>query len=81
MASCSAGLGRNLRAGVLRTSTPCSWCAMAGSSMSATLPGEDVAWGTPLGRVAYHAGLRHDLRSVTKSIISLLFGVAYDRAR
>ena len=32
--------------------------------------GEDVAWGTPLGRVAYHAGLRHDLRSVTKSIIS-----------
>jgi len=41
--------------------------------------GEDVAWATPLGRVAYHAGLRHDLRSVTKSIISLLFGIACDR--
>ena len=41
--------------------------------------GEDVAWGTRLGRVAYHSGLRHDLRSITKSIISLLFGIAGDR--
>jgi CubicO group peptidase (beta-lactamase class C family) len=41
--------------------------------------GEDRAWGTPLGRVAFHAGLRHDLRSVTKSITSVLFGIVYDR--
>ena len=41
--------------------------------------GEDEAWGTSLGRVSYHAGLKHDLRSITKSITSLLFGIAVDR--
>ncbi len=41
--------------------------------------GEDKAWATPLGRVAYDATLRHDLRSITKSITSLLFGIAVDR--
>jgi CubicO group peptidase (beta-lactamase class C family) len=41
--------------------------------------GEDTAWGTPLGRIAFHAGLRHDLRSITKSITSILFGVICDR--
>ena len=41
--------------------------------------GEDRAWGTALGRVEYHAGLRHDLRSITKSVVSLLFGIASDR--
>ena len=41
--------------------------------------GEDRAWATPLGRVAFHAGLRHDLRSVTKSITSVLFGIVCDR--
>jgi CubicO group peptidase (beta-lactamase class C family) len=41
--------------------------------------GNDVAWGTPLGRIAFDAGLRHDLRSITKSITSILFGVICDR--
>jgi CubicO group peptidase (beta-lactamase class C family) len=41
--------------------------------------GDDWAWATHLGRVAYHAGLKHDLRSITKSITSLLVGVAVDR--
>jgi CubicO group peptidase (beta-lactamase class C family) len=41
--------------------------------------GEDRAWGTALGRITYHAGLRHDLRSITKSITSLLFGIGVDR--
>jgi CubicO group peptidase (beta-lactamase class C family) len=40
--------------------------------------GDDKAWATPLGRVAYHAGLRHDLRSITKSITSLLIGIAVE---
>ncbi|MBB4566493.1 serine hydrolase domain-containing protein [Rhizobium leucaenae] len=40
--------------------------------------GEDRAWATPLGRVAYHAGLRHDLRSITKSITSMLVGIAVE---
>ena len=41
--------------------------------------GEDVAWGTPLGRVEFHAGQRHDVRSITKSIVSILFGIVCDR--
>ncbi|HJU17837.1 MAG TPA: serine hydrolase domain-containing protein [Stellaceae bacterium] len=41
--------------------------------------GEDRAWATPLGRVSYHAGLKHDLRSITKSVTSLLVGIAVDR--
>ncbi|AVA22881.1 MULTISPECIES: serine hydrolase [unclassified Rhizobium] len=40
--------------------------------------GEDRTWGTPLGRVAFHAGLKHDLRSITKSITSLLVGIAIE---
>ncbi|MDL2405522.1 serine hydrolase [Rhizobium calliandrae] len=40
--------------------------------------GEDRAWATPLGRVTYHADLRHDIRSITKSITSLLVGVAFE---
>ena len=43
--------------------------------------GEDKAWATPLGRVTYNAGLKHDLRSITKSIASLLVGTAVDRGR
>ena len=41
--------------------------------------GEDQAFATPLGRVAYDATMRHDLRSITKSITSLVFGIAIDR--
>lgn len=41
--------------------------------------GEDKAWATPLGRIAHHAGLKHDLRSITKSVTSLLAGIAVDR--
>jgi len=41
--------------------------------------GEDWAWGKELGRVTYDATKRHDLRSITKSVTSLLFGIAVDR--
>ena len=39
-------------------------------------PGHDERWGTPLGTVSHQADTRHDLRSVTKSIVGLLYGIA-----
>ena len=41
--------------------------------------GVDQEWGRPLGHVAFDAGTLHDLRSVTKSIVSLLYGIALDK--
>ena len=41
--------------------------------------GEDQCWGEPIGRVTHGPDTRHDLRSVTKSVMSLLFGIALDR--
>ncbi|MCX7384198.1 MAG: serine hydrolase [Alphaproteobacteria bacterium] len=38
--------------------------------------GEDERWGHPLGCVAHNAATRHDLRSVSKSIVGLLYGIA-----
>ena len=39
-------------------------------------PGADETWGEGLGNVSHHADLPHDLRSITKSIVSLLYGIA-----
>ncbi len=41
--------------------------------------GEDENWGLPLGRVSFGPQTLHDLRSVTKSIVSLLYGIALQR--
>ena len=39
--------------------------------------GFDERWGQPLGRISMKAESRHDLRSVTKSVISALVGIAH----
>ena len=41
--------------------------------------GEDECWGEPLGNVAHGPDSKHGLRSVTKSVISWLLGIALDR--
>src|SRR5690349_1972340 len=41
--------------------------------------GPDENWGKPLGIVQHGPAVLHDLRSVTKSIAGLLYGIALDR--
>jgi len=38
--------------------------------------GEDEAWGHPLGTVTFAPLVLHDLRSVSKSVVGLLYGIA-----
>jgi CubicO group peptidase (beta-lactamase class C family) len=41
--------------------------------------GEDDPWGGPRSPVTFNPALKHDLRSISKSVVSLLVGIAIDR--
>ena len=41
--------------------------------------GKDQRLGMPLGDVSFGAGEKHDIRSISKSVTSLLVGIALDR--
>ncbi|SHM77160.1 serine hydrolase domain-containing protein [Roseibium suaedae] len=43
--------------------------------------GEDQNWGQPLGKRSFDAESLHDIRSVTKSIVSLLYGIALSEGK
>jgi len=43
--------------------------------------GPDERWGTPIGTIAYKPDVKHDLRSVSKSVTSLLVGIALRRGK
>lgn len=42
-------------------------------------PGDDYPWGHPDRRYEFDAATKHDMRSVSKSVTSLLIGIAIDR--
>ena len=43
--------------------------------------GRDERWGEPLGQVVFGPVVKHDIRSVSKSIVGLLYGIALAEGR
>lgn len=76
-------IGRRLCAGVESGLLPHLHVVLAERSGETVLEsygsGPDENWGRSIGEVTFAADTLHDLRSVSKSIVSLLYGVALER--
>jgi CubicO group peptidase (beta-lactamase class C family) len=79
----SADLGRKLSAGIasglLRGLHAVLVYRTGHLCLERYYEGVDEAWGRPLGHVRFARDTLHDLRSVTKSVVSLLYGIALER--
>ncbi|WP_421761625.1 serine hydrolase domain-containing protein [Devosia sp.] len=77
------GLSRKLAAGVESGLLPYLHAVIVSREGGVVLEqyysGADEDWGMPLGEVTFGPDVLHDLRSVTKSIVCLLYGIALDR--
>lgn len=72
-------LDAGVRAGLLRDIHAVAVCRGDTLVLERYLSGEDADWGRPLGPVTFGPDTLHDLRSVTKSIVGLLYGIALGR--
>ena len=68
-----------VRSGLLRDLHATIVCRGDSVVLERYFDGPDDAWGRPLGIVSFGPDTLHDLRSVTKSVVSLLYGIALDR--
>ncbi|RYF34466.1 MAG: class C beta-lactamase-related serine hydrolase [Comamonadaceae bacterium] len=77
----SARLDEGVRSGEL-TNLHAVFVARRGKrALERYYAGTDDKWGTPLGRVAFDAATLHDLRSVSKSLVGLLYGIALSEGK
>lgn len=76
-------IGRKLCAGVEAGLLPHLHAVLAERGGETVLEsygsGPDENWGRPIGDVRFDSETLHDLRSVSKSIVSLLYGIALER--
>jgi CubicO group peptidase (beta-lactamase class C family) len=68
-----------IRSGLLRDLHAVIVCRGDTIVLERYFDGPDEAWGRPLGVVSFGPETLHDLRSVTKSVVGLLYGIALDR--
>lgn len=73
-----AALREGFAAGLLE-GLHCVRVELRGEAMAETcFPGEDERWGAPLGERDHGPDTLHDMRSVSKSVVGLLYGIALD---